>query len=346
MEQLGPDTASLARAAELLQQGRLVAVPTETVYGLAANALDEEAARTVFEVKGRPLIDPLIVHFGSLDAALPLIVETADLHALADRFWPGPLTVVVDKRADAIPDIVTAGMPSVAIRVSAHPVLHRLLDQLPFPLAAPSANPFGYLSPTRAAHVIATLGERIAAVIDGGPTRHGVESTIVDLRQGARPRILRPGPIDQQAIEQALGRDCEIASKASASDRAQAAPGQLERHYSPRTALELRKFGEGSVRSSDCVRQQQGMQEPPPKGHAVVLFRRPPENAVARDTYWLSEDGDLEGAAAALFDLLIRLDGAGYSGICVEMAPERGIGIAINDRLRRAAAGTPHSGSR
>src|ERR1051326_8084833 len=224
--------ANLRRLAALLRAGELVAVPTETVYGLAANALDADACRKIFTAKGRPASDPLIVHLAN-PADLALVAETNDAsQRLAKKFWPGPLTLVLPKK-DSVPAVVSAGLPSVAVRVPAHPLFRRLLKLAGLPLAAPSANPFGYISPTTAAHVQKNLGGKISHILDGGPSKIGLESTIVDLRDPKNPRLLRPGAITREQIERALG--CAVQHKQTAvhsERRAQLAPGLLARHYS------------------------------------------------------------------------------------------------------------------
>ena len=321
---LQPTDANITHCADLLRRGEVVGVPTETVYGLAGNALSESSARKIFEVKGRPLIDPLIAHFPSLEAALHHIEGNDAVDLVAAAFWPGPLTIVANKQA-SIPDIVTAGLPSAAIRVPGHPVLHKLLAQLDFPLAAPSANPFGYVSPTLAEHVEHTLGEHISAVLDAGPCAIGVESTILDLRKPQEPAILRHGPISASQIEAVLG--CEIADRTRTSDDtgSQTAPGQLSAHYSPNTKVVLLEHGFDQ-------RQPIGAQG------ARLLQSKPANDAQAANLFWLSEDGSLEAVAHNLFKLLQRLDQQNYARIEVELSPATGIGKAINDRLKRAAA--------
>lgn len=321
-----PSEAHLDLCAELLRAGEVVAVPTETVYGLAGNALDPDCARKIFSVKGRPLIDPLIVHFPDVAAAGVHIESNSAVDLLAAAFWPGPLTVVVHKRA-SIPDLVTAGLPSVAIRVPRHPVFRQLLQRLEFPLAAPSANPFGYVSPTQASHVARTLGARIPAVLDGGPCDFGLESTIVDLRDRAQPAILRHGPITRAQLSAVLG--CSVADRTlgSGDTQAQAAPGQLMQHYSPDAKVRLLDSTQ-AARSLDTLSA----------GTALVRLSKPQCSEVPEHVYWLSESGELEEVAHNLFHLIQSLDQQGYSTLEIEVAPETGIGQAINDRLRRAAA--------
>ncbi len=314
---------NLARLAAALRAGEVVGVPTETVYGLAGNALDPRACARIFRAKGRPRHDPLIVHIHSL-AQLAEVAEpnTAALK-LARRFWPGPLTLVLPKRA-SVPDIVSAGRPSVAVRMPRHPLFRRLLKLAGLPLAAPSANPFGYVSPTTAAHVRDGLGGKISHVLDGGSSQIGLESTIVDLRDLARPRLLRPGAITREALERALARKVAApsASKTSAaSSRAQLAPGMLARHYSPRTPVVLHAH----------------LEAPGARDEAFVFLRRP-AGPRRRNVFWLDPRGELRGAARRLFAVLREVDRRGFARIHVERAPDEGLGVAINDRLRRAAA--------
>lgn len=316
---LPPTEANLQRCADLLRDGEVLGVSTETVYGLAGNALCESTVRRIFEVKGRPFIDPLIVHFPSIEAAEAHVVFNDRDRELAARFWPGALTLVLPKKP-SIPDIVTAGLPSVAIRVPGHPVFRALLSRIDFPLAAPSANPFGYVSPTLAAHVQATLGEHIPAVLDGGACEHGVESTIVDLRDPDAPKILRPGPISAEA----LGIRAADTPEAQDDDSAQAAPGMLTQHYSPNAAITL--FAHGAKPQSAEA------------GDAIVFNTKPQSEAPGADTYWLSESGDPKEVAHNLFMLIQKLDNAGYAQLHVERARDEGIGVAVNDRLSRAAA--------
>ncbi len=318
---LTPAPEDLARAADLLRAGEIVAVPTETVYGLAADALNPVALAKVFDAKGRPLLDPLIVHV----ADVADIGRVAQLDSRLDRlavFWPGPLTVVL-RRLPVVPDLVTAGRDTVAVRVPAHPAFRALL-RAAGPLAAPSANPFGYVSPTLAVHVRDSLGERCPWILDGGPCAHGVESTILDLSDPASARLLRPGPIPREALEAALGAPIEAVTRAAPSDQAQLAPGMLERHYSPRTPIRL--FARGG---SPAI----------PAGRVALLLqsRRAAAPAGAQ-TFYLSETGDPAEAARALFALLRQLDRLGLEVIVAELAEESGVGVALNDRLRRAAA--------
>ena len=323
--------ADLDFLADFLRSGGLVAVPTETVYGLAAHALDATACARVFEAKGRPAYDPLIVHVSSRAAADRVATFNTPAEVLAAAFWPGPLTLILPKKP-CVPDAVTSGRTTVAVRVPAHPAMHALLERSGLPLAAPSANPFGYISPTTAAHVQAGLGDRIDHILDGGPCTIGVESTIVDVRDPLDPVVLRPGGVPVEALAAALGRPVRVHRPATATapqrsaPEGELAPGMLERHYSPRTPLLVRDV----PFSADALRT------PSPRV-ARVCFARPPASA-APDVRFLSASGDLAEAAHALFALLRELDAAGLERIEVEPAPDTGLGVAINDRLRRAAA--------
>jgi len=318
---LEPSSASIRSAAEALRGGRAVAFPTETVYGLAADALNPVALAKVFAAKGRPLVDPLIVHVADLEALSRVAQPDPRLAALA-RFWPGPLTVVL-RRLPVVPDLVTAGLDTVAVRIPAHPAFREVLRQVG-PLAAPSANPFGYVSPTLASHVRDSLGERCPWIVDGGPCAHGVESAILDLSDPARARLLRPGPLPREALEAALGAPIEAVARAAPANQAQLAPGMLERHYSPRTPIRL--FGRGA--------------EPviPPAHAALLLQSRRATLPSGVEPFYLSESGDPAEAARALFALLRKLDRRGFEVIVAELAEESGVGVALNDRLRRAAA--------
>lgn len=316
---LSPSPENLDRCAELLRAGEVVSVPTETVYGLAGNALNESSVRKIFEVKGRPLIDPLIVHFSSVKEAEAHVDFNPLARKLAACFWPGALTLVLPKKA-TIPDLVTAGLPSIAVRVPEHPLFRSLLGQLDFPLAAPSANPFGYVSPTRAEHVAATLGGRIPAILDGGACQHGVESTIVDLRDPNAPQILRPGPLSAKE----LGIEVAALLPKSTGAGAQAAPGMLTQHYSPNTPITL--FAHG------------GHPEKVEQSEATVFNAKPTGTDHDPKIFWLSENGDPLEVAHNLFMLIQKLDKTGLARLHIEKAADEGIGIAINDRLSRAAA--------
>lgn len=319
-----PTARNLQFLAGRLRAGQLVAAPTETVYGLAANALDENACRKIFAAKRRPSTDPLIVHVASLEQLELVSQPNASAQKLADRFWPGPLTMILPK-TDLVPRVVSAGRDSVAVRMPAHPLFRRLLRLTGKPLAAPSANPFGYVSPTTAAHVADGLGRRIRYILDGGATDIGLESTIVDLRDESRPVLLRPGAIDRGQLERALKKPVALAGRsraAGSSRRAQVAPGLMNRHYSPHTPIVLHRRLPSGV---------------PAPGEAWVFFRRP-AGQIQRDVYWLDAQGDPRGAARHLFALIRKLDRARYARLHIELAPGAGLADAINDRLRRAAA--------
>ena len=304
-------------------------MPTETVYGLAANALDASACAKIFAAKGRPTTDPLIVHIHSFEQLDEICQPNETALRLARKFWPGPLTLVLPKKR-VVPSIVTASRNSIAVRMPGHPLFRRLLKLTDVPLAAPSANPFGYISPTTAEHVRESLGGKIAHILDGGPARIGLESTIVDLRDPGRPKVLRPGAVTHRQLELALGRRGAVAKRSQAPARssahavAQLAPGMLARHYSPRTPLVLHE------RLPDVPL-------PWTAGDAFVYLRKP-EGRRASNVFWFDARGDLRGVARRLFAVLRDLDAKGFSAIHAELAPGEGIGRAINDRLQRAAA--------
>jgi L-threonylcarbamoyladenylate synthase len=311
-----PSAENIERAAALLRDGGVVAIPTETVYGLAANAFDARAVARVFEIKGRPSFDPLIVHV--LDEAMLERVAGEiphDARALIERFWPGPLTVVLPKAA-GVPGLVTSGLATVGVRMPAHPVARSLLERAGVPLAAPSANRFGRLSPTRAEHVAAQLGDQPDLILDGGPCEFGIESTIVAF--GCGVGVLRPGAITLEAIA-ALLPEARLEVVAVALP---VAPGQLAHHYAPRTPLRLVEAGGAPGRE----RARAGF---------VGFARSLPGYA---ETRVLSESGDLREAAGRLFETLHELDGLNLARIDAGPVPERGLGTAIMDRLRRASA--------
>lgn len=313
---------NLARLARALRRGELVAVPTETVYGLAANAFDARACRAIFRAKRRPASDPLIVHIHALKQLPTLACVNDAALKLASAFWPGPLTLVLPK-TPAVPKVVTANRGSVAVRMPAHVLLRRLLRLADVPLAAPSANPFGYVSPTTAAHVRDGLGHEIPFILDGGPCSIGVESTIVDLRHPSRPRLLRPGAIARSDLERVLNRKVGMLKRSgrSSTARAQLAPGLLPRHYSPRTPLVLH---------AEAMRPCAG-------NEAFVFLRRPEQRA--KNIFWLDARGNLRGVARRLFSMLRSLDTRGFTCIHVQCPRgDDGLAAALNDRLRRAAA--------
>lgn len=322
---LQPTDENLRELRKFLLFGGLVGVPTETVYGLAANAFDPEACAKIFEAKRRPANDPLICHIASPEAIEGICHGNDLAKTLAKTFWPGPLTLVLPKK-DCIPDIVTAGLDSVAVRCSAHPDFHRLVEQCDFPIAAPSANPFAYISPTTAQHVQASLGQRIQYILDGGPCRYGVESTILDVRDPSKPRVLRYGALPVEDIEAALGLQIDKPAHIQSNEAIQqVAPGALPKHYSPRTPLEL----VGGIGPADLERLA-------PR-QAALLLAKPKAAKLPDNVFWLSEEGKLSDIAAHLYAVLRLLDEKGFDQIIAEEAPEVGLGLAINDRLRRAS---------
>jgi L-threonylcarbamoyladenylate synthase len=310
---------AIAAAAELIRRGEIVAFPTETVYGLAADATNAIAVARLFALKGRPAFDPLIVHIESADALARVAARVPPAAVtLTRRFWPGPLTVVLPKTS-AIPDIVTAGLPSVAVRVPDHAVAHALIAAAGRPLAAPSANPFGYVSPTSAEHVDAQLGAQLPLILDGGPCRVGVESTIVSFVD-SQPALLRAGGVTLEDIERVIG-----AVRIATATALPLAPGQLPRHYAPRTPL--------AIVASPA--------EVPPmarSGAALLLPHPDPDTRGFAHVAVLSTEGDPIVMAANLFAALRQLDQGGFGRIFAVAVPEVGLGRAIMDRLRRASA--------
>jgi L-threonylcarbamoyladenylate synthase len=299
----------IAQAAELIRRGRLVAFPTETVYGLGANALDPEAVRRIFEAKGRPSTSPLIVHVASVEMARSLAASWPEqAAALASSFWPGPLTLVVPK-APEIPDIVTADLHTVGLRMPAHPVALALIRAADVPIAAPSANRFTQLSPTTAGHVRAGLGSAVDLILDGGPTRVGIESTVLSLC-GAQPVLLRPGMVTREDIERIVG-PVSVLTQAGAGSHP--SPGMHTRHYSPRTPIAL--ITDGKL---------------PANGRGVhVGFGAPAQVSMPREP---------AAYAAVLYSTLHRLDTEGWDWIAIERPPDGSEWAGVRDRLERAAA--------
>ncbi len=310
---LSPDEAAVARAAAALRRGLLVGLPTETVYGLAGDATSDRAVAAIFAAKDRPQFNPLIVHVARLAAAERLVVFDARAHHLADAFWPGPLTLVLPRRADCgVSLLCSAGLDTLAVRMPAHEVARAVIRAAGLPLAAPSANPSGRLSPTTAAHVAEGLGGRVALVLDGGPCPVGVESTVVDLT-GPKPVLLRPGGVAEEKIARLIGPLARPGGHGPLKS-----PGMLESHYAPHLPLRL----DAAAVAPD---------------EALLAFG-PGAPTGAKATLNLSATGDVEEAAAHLFDYLRRLDASGARAIAATAVPEHGLGRAINDRLRRAAA--------
>ncbi|HWK34178.1 MAG TPA: L-threonylcarbamoyladenylate synthase [Hyphomicrobium sp.] len=310
--------AAIASAAEHLRAGQLVAFPTETVYGLGADATNGHAVAQIFAAKRRPRFNPLIVHVLDAAAADAHVIFTPLARRLADTFWPGPLTLVLDKRETSpLSDLVSGGLSSVAVRSPDHPIARALLSATGRPLAAPSANRSGRISPTQAQHVAAEFGDEVAMILDGGPTAHGLESTILDARSEA-PVLLRPGAVTVETIEAALG--VKVARGDVDAERP-SAPGQLTSHYAPRAGVRLEAR---DVRTGEALLAF-GPAPPPASGPVINL----------------SPSGDLAEAAANLFAALRALDASGAEAIAVMPIPAEGLGEAINDRLQRAAAPRP-----
>jgi L-threonylcarbamoyladenylate synthase len=307
----------IGHAKQFLIKGELVAIPTETVYGLAGNALDERSVLSIFETKNRPSFDPLIVHTDSLEKLDGFVYGFyGAAKELAKTFWPGPLTLLLPKR-NAIPDLVTSGLDHVAVRIPNHPLTLELLSQLEFPLAAPSANPFGYISPTKASHVEAQLGERIPYILDGGECNVGIESTIVGFVDGV-PTIYRLGGLSVEDIENVVGK-VNVLPHSSSNPQA---PGMLKSHYAPRKPFFLKSRQELENAGKDV---------------AVMVFEKSLSGSVSNQRI-LSPIGDVKEAAHNLFTYLRELDALEINEIWAENVPAEGLGLAINDRLRRAAA--------
>lgn len=315
MAEIGTD---IGKAADLLKAGHLVAIPTETVYGLAGNALDVQAVAAIFAAKNRPRFDPIIVHVtGLTQAAHHTETIPPGAATLAEAFWPGPLTLLL-KKNETIPDLVTAGMPDVGVRAPSHPLTRTLLEQLPFPLAAPSANPFGYISPTRPEHVDEQLGNRIAYILDGGACSIGIESTIIGFNDEGQAVLYRMGGLTLNRIEEIAG-NIIIRTSASTDPRA---PGQLKSHYAPAKPM--------VVGDLDKLLTQYDANEV-----AVLSYSKAynlPYHVV------LSERGDMEEAARNLFTAMRTLEKMPVKVILAELVPDKGLGKAINDRLLRASA--------
>lgn len=314
---------SIQAAAELLRTGQLVAFPTETVYGLGADATNPVAVARVFEAKQRPTFDPLIVHVAELSQVEQVVSHFPEVaRALASEFWPGPLTLVLPKR-DVIPDLVTAGLPGVGIRIPRHPVAIELLRAAGCPVAAPSANPFGGVSPTTARHVADGLGQNVHCIVDGGPCAVGLESTVLSL-MNARPLLLRHGGCPVEDIERVIGA-VEIArSDASLEDAAQPAPGMLSRHYAPGTRLIIVGHNLPAVPITGL------------RCGLLTSGKQPFSGRFSRIES-LCDDGNLQICAANFFAAMRTLDASDLDVIIAHEFPRHGLGTALNDRLRRAA---------
>ena len=330
MEILSLSDNDLQKAAEALKSGLLVAFPTETVYGLGADAFNASALAKVFEAKNRPHFDPLIVHIAEYDtlsrvadvSALDSVAKER-LSILSKQLWPGPLTLILPKRSE-VPNLATSGLPTVAVRFPSHPVAQKLIQLSTGAVAAPSANPFGYISPTRAEHVKNQLGENVDFIVDGGRATVGLESSVLDLSHGT-PRLLRPGGTSKEAIEALIGEVEFSFGSETDENQAQVSPGQLKSHYAPRTPLTL------------CRRKKLFSPLAPDEGRLYFSSPETVDNSAIQRIRVLSETGNLAEAAANLFDMLHELDSLGLKNIKAEEAPNFGLGVAINDRLRRAS---------
>ena len=329
MQHRGTD---LILAKKLLTEGKLVAIPTETVYGLAANGLDETAVAGIFSAKNRPTFDPLILHVASIEQAQSLCTDWPEMaDKLARAFWPGPLTLILPK-ADHVPDLTTSGQPTVGIRMPNNRLTLELLSTLPFPLAAPSANPFGYVSPTNAQHVADQLGDRIDYILDDGDCSVGIESTIIAIDNGV-PKVLRLGGLSLERIAAVLG--VPVLEHLNQNSNPQA-PGQLDQHYSPRCKLiALNTMPAADIDPSVSIiyfskdKAQRGSDNISSDGSEYYL--------TDGSHYYLSDSGDTNQAASNLFSTLRRLDQDNQKIAYFEWAPNEGLGRAINDRLQRAA---------
>lgn len=323
---------SIRQAADILKSGGLVGMPTETVYGLAADARNDDAVKRIFSAKGRPSFNPLIVHVGALDDVVELAEANDEALLLAEHFWPGPLTLIL-KRKDScgLSQHVTAGLDTVAVRIPAHKVARALIEACGFPVAAPSANKSGHLSPTAAMHVAQSLGDVVDLILADGASRVGLESTVVDC-SGDVPVVLRPGGITAEALSEVLGKDIayhsvEVAEAAGEDVRS---PGQLLKHYAPSIPLRLNAV---DLREGEALLAFGSVKFMATKSGVHV-------NDLPADRVMnLSKDGDLDEAAAHLFSMLHSLDVPEFTGIAVMSVPDHGVGAAINDRLSRAARG-------
>jgi L-threonylcarbamoyladenylate synthase len=300
----------VTRAAQTIQVGGLVAFPTETVYGLGADATNDDAVAGIFDVKGRPYFNPLIIHFSNQVSLAATVVFNEQAKKLARAFWPGPLTLVLPRKSDcSISLLASAGLNTLAVRIPSHPLAHALITAANTPIAAPSANYSGEISPSTAEHVLQSLGEKVDTILDGGPCKVGIESTVIDLN-GSTPTLLRPGGIVREDLEKVIG---PIILSDGSNDMKRS-PGMLERHYAPSIPLRLNAKKANS-------------------GEAFLAFG----STVNTHHLNLSRLGDLKEAAANLFAMLRMLDQPNFRGIAVMRIPTSGLGVAINDRLKRAA---------
>lgn len=312
------DDNSIARAAVLLREGKLVAFPTETVYGLGADATNGQAVAAIYAAKGRPSFNPLIIHVADIDALDNLIEWNETARLLASSLWPGPLTLILPrKESSPISLLASAGLDTLAVRIPSHPAAQKLLRAVGLPIAAPSANASGKLSPTTPVHVAESLGSKVDLILAGGRTQIGLESTVVNLAAG-KPAILRPGGVTQERLEMVLGHKIETHESAAAEGDAPSSPGMLASHYAPHLPMRL---------NAEYANEREAF-----LGFGPDAFVK---GGAARLN--LSPQGDLNEAAANLFAMLRDLDKPVYSGIAVAPIPNTGLGVAINDRLRRAA---------
>lgn len=312
-----PPWTSVSKAAKLLKAGEVVAIPTETVYGLAGNAFDPQALAKIFAAKERPTFDPLIVHICDISQLADIAKDIPEAaYKLARTYWPGPMTMILPKK-DCIPDLCTSGLPSVAVRFPSHPVARQIIQEAGVPLAAPSANLFKHVSPTTAEHVASQLADRIAGIVDGGPCSVGVESSIISLV--GEPTVLRPGAITPEMFASILG-DVKVKESTSKPGQAMQAPGQCDTHYRPQVPLYFGKVPEGYVLPKKTARIAFGTQEGPIPA-----------------TVNLSETGNLTEATAKIYAFMHDLDTPDYELILVDPIPNTGVGMALNDRLKRAS---------
>ena len=312
-----PPWTSVSEAARLLKAGEVVAIPTETVYGLAGNAFEPKALAKIFAAKERPTFDPLIVHIADIAQLSDIAKDIPEAaYKLAEAYWPGPMTIILPKK-DCIPDLCTSGLPSVAVRFPSHPVAQAIIKESGLPLAAPSANLFKHVSPTTAEHVAAQLADRIAGIVDGGPCAVGVESSIISL--AGSPTVLRPGAITPEMFAKILG-NVNVKESTSKPGQPMAAPGQCDTHYRPQVPLYFGELPAGYKLPANTVRIAFGKQSGP-----------------IPEAVNLSESGDMAEATANLYAFMHDLDKPEYGLILVDPIPNTGIGMALNDRLKRAS---------
>lgn len=319
----GLDIAGIEKAAKIILDGGVIAFPTETVYGLGGNVFNVSSIAKIFEVKQRPHFDPLICHISDIETVdeLAFITDRELFKKLTDKFWPGPLTIILPKK-DTVCDLVTGGLDTVAIRMPANEIALKLIEKSSRAIAAPSANPFGYISPTTALHVIKTIGDKIDGIIDGGSSSYGIESTVIDIST-PKPQILRYGSLAVEEIEKLLGMSLEYYSNINKLKFK--SPGQIKKHYSPTKPVHL--FGTDrdleNIDTSDS---------------GVIYFNKPVSDIKFKKELYLSKKGDFVEAASNLFQMLHEMEESDVKNICAAYIPEEGLGRAIQDRLNRAAA--------